>query len=179
MTTVPPLEKTLGSALPSLARLLRNFTPSSVEIKGPLSLCGLIDFCFCPVLLNSRWSKVGGPSAVEIFNPSLCSRAHKGGTEIDKRPPLYRSEFEKRRGKERKERGRKKIHPVIGENRSPRITPLIRTLLFASHFLPLFLAGLLRYSVTRPAAEEESDESRAAGLFNNSRRINNTNETAR
>lgn len=55
---------------------------------------------------------------------------------------------EKERGEER--RRRKKIHPVIGENRSRRITPLIRTLLFASHFLPLFLAGLLRYSVTRP-----------------------------
>lgn len=112
----------------------------------------------------------------------LIHRCVPGRTKVGRRsisglPYIGRNsrKEEERRGR----RGRKKIHPVIGENRSPRITPLIRTLLFASHFLPLFLAGLLRYSVTRPAAEEESDESRAAGLFNNSRRINNTNETAR
>lgn len=95
------------------------------------------------------------------------------GSEFEKKKGKEKKREEKRRGKrrERKGEGRKKIHPVIGENRSPQITPLIRTLLFASHFLPLFLVGLLRYSVTRPAAEEESDESRR--LFNNSRRINN------
>lgn len=90
---------------------------------------------------------------------------------------------EKERGEER--RRRKKIHPVIDENRSRRITPLIRTLLFASHFLPLFLAGLLRYSVTRPRRRNRMNRAPPPPAFSiippytPSRRINNTNETAR